>query len=187
MKQTNTKSIAATALFAAIIFMGIQAFRIPLPAAVGTPFVHFGHIFVMLAIVCLGPVRAAIAGVIGYVIFDVTNGYIHAIPNVFCCTIIKCLLVGYIFLALSKKADGDRKKEYIYAIICSVIYGIANTLLDFVWNTIELTIMGSALGAAFMAELTAIPATFINSAFTVVGIALLYKPVKNAYHRIIKK
>ena len=57
MKNENisTKKIVMTAFFAAIIYLGIQSFRIPLPAAVGTPFLHFGHIFVMLAVLMLGP------------------------------------------------------------------------------------------------------------------------------------
>ena len=78
MKSKNTtRSLVITAFFAAIVFLGIQMFRIPLPAAVGTPFLHFGHIFVMLAVVCIGPVRSAIAGTLGLVIFDMVNGYIY--------------------------------------------------------------------------------------------------------------
>ena len=42
----GVKANVMTAFFAAVIFLGIQSFRIPLPAAVGTPFVHFGHIFI---------------------------------------------------------------------------------------------------------------------------------------------
>ena len=45
-ESISTKKIVMTAFFAAIIYLGIQSFRIPLPAAVGTPFLHFGHIFV---------------------------------------------------------------------------------------------------------------------------------------------
>lgn len=43
-KDENMKRMVITAFFAAITFLGIQAFRIPLPAVVGTPFVHFRHI-----------------------------------------------------------------------------------------------------------------------------------------------
>lgn len=52
-ESISTKKIVMTAFFAAIIYLGIQSFRIPLPAAVGTPFLHFGHIFVMLAVLML--------------------------------------------------------------------------------------------------------------------------------------
>ena len=106
-QNSKTKTIVSTAFFAAVVYLGIQSFRIPLPAAVGTPFLHFGHIFVMLAIVCLGPKLSAVAGTLGLVIFDIINGYIHAIPNVFVSTIIKCVLVGVIFTALQKKAVAD--------------------------------------------------------------------------------
>lgn len=185
-QATRTKSIVITAFFTAIIFLGIQAFRIPMPAAVGTPFLHFGHIFVMLAILCLGPKKSAIAGTLGLVIFDVLNGYIHAIPNVFVSTIIKCILVGIIFEILKKKTDGTLKSEYRYAVICAGIYGVTNIVVDFLWSTAELVIMGSTLEAALTAEITSIPATIINAVFTVLGTALLFIPVKSAYRRVLR-
>ena len=165
-ESISTKKIVMTAFFAAIIYLGIQSFRIPLPAAVGTPFLHFGHIFVMLAVLMLGPKLSTVAGVLGLLVFDVLNGYIQAIPNVFVSTIIKCLLVGMIFQSLKKKAQGDAKKEYGYAVLCAAIYGITNIIVDFIWSTVELV-------------------TIINAGFTVVGIAILYVPVKKAYQRIL--
>ena len=185
-RNTHTKSVISTAFFAAVIFLGIQSFRIPLPAAVGTPFLHFGHIFVMMAIVCLGAKRSMVAAVLGYLIFDLLNGYVHAIPNVLVTTVIKCLFIGVIYAAFEKKAAGDRKKESAYAILCAVIYGVTNIFLDFVWAVVELVLIGNTLGAAIAAEITSIPATIINAVFTVVGTAILYVPVKNAYSRILK-
>lgn len=188
MKQTTgIKPMVITAFFAAIIFLGIQSFRVPLPAAVGAPFLHFGHIFVMLAILCLTPKRATIAGVLGLIIFDLLNGYLFAIPNVLVSTIIKCMLVGTIFGVLRKKANGDARKEYSFAVLCAAIYGVTNIVVDFIWSAAELVIMGSTLGAALTAELTAIPATIINAVFTVIGIAILYVPVKAAYTRVMGK
>lgn len=187
MSQTkHIKSIVSTAFFTAIVFLGIQSFRIPLPAAVGTPFLHFGHIFVVLAIVCLGPKKSAIAGTLGLVIFDLLNGYIHAIPNVFVSTIIKCLLVGLLFEAMRKKTDGSLKSEYKYAVLSAVIYGVTNIIVDFLWNTTELVILGSPLAAALSSELISIPATIINAGFTIIGMALLFIPVKSAYKRFMR-
>ncbi len=125
-------STVLTAFFAAVIFLGIQSFRIPLPAAVGTPFLHFGHIFVMLAVICLGNKRSTIAAVLGLVIFDLLNGYIHSIPNVFVSTIIKCMLVGTLYTALKKHANGNIRKEYAYGIACAAVYGITNIVVDFI-------------------------------------------------------
>ena len=165
-----------TAFFAAVIFLGIQSFRIPLPAAVGTPFLHFGHIFVMLAVICLGGRRSAIASVLGLVIFDILNGYIH-----------KCLLVGTLFAAMKKHAAGNKQKEYLYAVICAAVYGITNIVVDFIWSVAELVLLGSSLNAALIAEISSIPATMINAVFTVIGIMLLYVPITSAYNRIAHK
>jgi len=185
-RLARTRSVVITAFFAAMVYLGIQVFRIPMPAAVGTPFLHFGHIFVVLAILCLGPKGSAIAGVLGLVIFDVLNAYMHAIPNVVVCTLIECLSVGSLFLLLKRGADGNIKKEYCFAVLCAVVYGLLNIVLDFIWNTASLVIMGSSVSAAITAELTSIPATVINSVFMVVGIAALYPPVKAAYCRAVK-
>lgn len=181
---SNVTSIVTTAFFAAVIFLGIQSFRIPLPAAVGTPFLHFGHIFVMLAIICLGSRRSAIAGVLGLVIFDLLNGYIHSIPDVFVSTIIKCFLIGTVFSLLKKKANGNAHREYLAAVFCAALYGIVNIAIDFIWSVAGLMLLGSSLAAAFTAELTSIPATMINAGFTVIGITLLYAPITAAYKRI---
>ena len=97
------------------------------------------------------------------------------------------VVIGALFLLLKKQANGNQKKEYIYAVICAALYGILNILLDFVWNTVELVIAGSNLQAAITAELTSIPATMFNAVFTVIGIAVLYAPVKEAYRRAIKE
>lgn len=183
--QTHITSVVMTAFFAAVIFLGIQSFRIPLPAAVGTPFLHFGHIFVMLAIVCLGGKRSAVAGVLGLIIFDVLNGYLHAIPNVFVSTIIKCFFIGFVFSVMKKRTAGDLKKEYMSAVFCAGLYGVTNIVVDFIWSIAELMLLGSTFGAAFAAEITSIPATIINAGFTVVGIAFLYIPVTSAYRRIV--
>jgi len=180
----NVKANVMTAFFAAIIFLGIQSFRIPMPAAVGTPFVHFGHIFIMLAIVCLGGCRAAAAGVLGLVIFDILNGYIHAIPNVFVSTVVLCLLVGSIFWFMKRRAAGDLRREYRAAVICAVIYGVVNTVIDFTWSVVSLVLVGNHVLAALAAEITSIPATMINAVFTVIGVAILYVPVQAAYRRI---
>ena len=186
-RTIRVRSVVMTAFFAAVIFLGIQSFRVPLPAAVGTPFLHFGHIFVMLAILCLGPKRSAVAGVLGLVIFDLLNGYIHSIPNVFFSTLVKCLLVGWVFRLLKQKADGESKKLLGYAVICALLYGGTNIALDFAWSVGELMLMGSSIQAAVAAEITSIPATIINAGFTVIGTALLYLPVSGAYGRIAEK
>ena len=97
----RVKAMVITAFFAAITFLGIQSFRIPLPAAIGTPFVHFGHIFVVMGVLLQGGRRGAVSGTLGLVIFDILNGYMQDVPQVFIETVVKCLIVGVIFMILN--------------------------------------------------------------------------------------
>ena len=181
----QTKTIIITAFFAAITFLGIQAFRIPLPAAVGTPFVHFGHVFVVMGVLLQGGKRGAISGTLGLIIFDIINGYMQDVPQVFIETIVKCLIVGAIFAILKRKADGDSKKEYTGAVISAVIYGCMNVVIELVMGTVRMMILGSGLSAAIAGSVVSIPATVINAVFMIIAIAVLYQPVKKIYVRFI--
>lgn len=181
----QTKTIVITAFFAAITFLGIQAFRIPLPAAVGTPFVHFGHVFVVMGVLLQGGKRGAISGTLGLIIFDIINGYMQDVPQVFIETIVKCLIVGAIFAILKRKADGDSKKEYTGAVISAVIYGCMNVVIELVMGTVRMMILGSGLSAAIAGSVVSIPATVINAVFMIIAIAVLYQPVKKIYVRFI--
>ena len=60
MVTNKVKELVITAFFAAITFLGIQAFRIPLPAAIGTPFVHFGHVFVVMCVLLQNGKKGAV-------------------------------------------------------------------------------------------------------------------------------
>lgn len=182
--DSNVKSLVITAFFAAITFLGIQIFRIPLPAAVGTPFVHFGHIFVVMGVLFQGGKRGAASGAVGLVVFDLLNGFVQDIPQVFLETVVKCLIVGLIFTLLKKRADGDRKKEYKSAVICAVIYGCMNVIIEFIAGVVKMLIVGSGLAAAVAASATSIPATVINAVFMIAAIAILYQPISVIYNKL---
>lgn len=185
-KPLTTRSLIMIGCFAALIFLGIQSFRIPMPAVVGTPFLHFGHIFVVLAVICLGPKYSAAAGILGFVAFDLLNGYVPSIPNVVFSTLINCLIVGSLFVFLTAKKTADKHQEYRWAILCACLYGLLNIVIDYIWSVVELMLLGSSFFAASAIKIASIPATAINSVFTIIGIVILYYPVKNALRRIMK-
>ena len=173
MNDNKVKNLVITAFFTAITFLGIQSFRIPLPAAVGTPFLHFGHIFVVMGLLLQGGKRGAVSGTLGLTIFDMLNGYMQDAPKTFVETAVKCLIVGALFMMLKKKADGDKKKEYGAAVVCA-----------FTMSTIAMMMVGSGFAAAAVAAFTSLPATVINAVFMVIAIAILYQPVKKIYVRM---
>ena len=178
------KSMAMVAAFAAITFLGIQSFRIPMPAAVGTPFVHFGHIFVVMGVLLMGGKKGAVSGTLGLVIFDLLNGFPQDIPQVLLETVLKCLLIGVLMKYFERRADGDSGKEYRGAAVCTVLYGILNILIEFGMGIVKMMILGSGFAASVTASLTSIPATVINAVFMIVIVLLIYKPVKGIFRRI---
>lgn len=182
--DVKVKTLVITAFFAAITFLGIQVFRIPLPAAVGTPFVHFGHIFVVMGALLQGGKRGAASGAIGLVVFDLLNGFVVDIPQVLIETVVKCLIIGFIFAAMKKNANGDRKKEYKGAVICSIIYGCMNIVIEFVAGIVKMMLVGSGFSASVAGSAASIPATVINAIFMIVAITILYQPVSSIYKRI---
>ena len=111
MNDRKIKTIVSMAFFTAITFLGIQAFRIPVPAVVGTPFIHFGHVFVVLGMLLQGGRKGPSPEQQG--LSFLTPQWICTVhPQVFVETIVKCLLVGVLFAWFRKRADDDQKKEY---------------------------------------------------------------------------
>lgn len=49
-QKNSLQAIILTGLFAAIIYIGIWVLRIPVPAMVGKPFIHFGNTLTAVAI-----------------------------------------------------------------------------------------------------------------------------------------
>lgn len=185
MNDRTIKSVVSMAFFAAITFLGIQVFRIPVPAAVGTPFIHFGHVFVVLGMMLQGGKKGAVSGTAGLVIFDLLNGFVQSIPQVFCETIVKCLFVGMIFGYLKKTAGGNKKKEWKAATVSASIYAALNIGIEWIMQIIMLVITGSHLRAAVAASTASIPATVVNAVFLVIIVSVLYIPVTRAYRRFM--
>ena len=105
-------------------------------------------------------------------------------PQVFLESVIKCLLIGALFAALKKRAEGNMRKEYRDAMFCTVVYGCMNILIEFVMGIVKMMILGSGFAAAAAGSAASIPATVINVVFLVIAVALLYRPVEKLYRRM---
>ena len=165
--------LTKVALFAAVTFLGIQAFRIPLPAAVGVPFLHFGNIFLLLGALILGGKKGAFAGAIGFAIFDLLNGYITVMPKV----IILAILMSFVASKLFEhfKDQIGITKALIVATTCAFLISLTG---DFLYDTATLFLVGNGLSVAMWGAFTSLLATFVNSVFGIVAVTILY-PVLN--------
>ncbi|KRN06246.1 membrane protein [Liquorilactobacillus sucicola DSM 21376 = JCM 15457] len=173
--SSGVASIVLVGLFAAITYLGIQFFRIPLPAAVGAPFIHFGNSLVVLAVLFLGFYKGAIAGSIGLGIFDVLNGYAAEAPIIIIEVFVVALVVTQSF-RLVKYNDS----KILNITLVAVAAGVTKVILSFIEGVIKLLLGGSGLGAAVTSSFLSLPATVINSISTVIIVSLLYIPVKKA-------
>lgn len=184
-RSNSVKNIVVVAFFAAVTYLGIQVFRIPIPAAVGTPFLHFGNIFVVLGILFLGGRRGAVSGTLGLLIFDLLNGYIQAMPKIFVVTILKCLILEWLFSYLNRKFHQGKRAEYRNAMVVTACYVVLTIVLEFVAGVIELLIAGSVLGGAVVASFASLPATAVNGIFTLIGVGIAYLPLKRALKKVL--
>ena len=97
--ENSLRAIVLTALFAAMIYVGVLL-RIPLPAIVGRPFIHFGNTLTAVAILLLGFRNGALAGVIGLGGFDLLNGYAATSWLTMLETLVVAIVLSAIFKAM---------------------------------------------------------------------------------------
>ncbi|SFG53017.1 ECF transporter S component [Sporolactobacillus nakayamae] len=171
-KSFDVSDIVLVALFAAIIYLGIWILRIPLPAAVGAPFIHFGNSLLVLAVLLIGGFRGGLAGAIGLGLFDLLSGYASTAPVTVILAFAVAGIVTYAFHLL-KHVD-----KPLNIFILAVVAGASKIVLEFLHGLIELLFGGSAFGAAVVGAFTSLPATAINAVSTVIIVSVLYFPLK---------
>ncbi|WP_353947521.1 ECF transporter S component [Sporolactobacillus sp. Y61] len=168
----GVSDIVLVALFAAITYLGISLFRIPLPAAIGAPFIHFGNSLVVLSALLLGGTRGGIAGAIGLGLFDLLNGYASTSPV----TALMALIIAAIVTG-SFRLFG-RRDTVLHILFVAIIAGASKIILEFIYHVILALLSGSAFGPAVIASITSQLATSINAVSTVIIVTILYFPLK---------
>ncbi|GAY77127.1 substrate-specific component PdxU of predicted pyridoxine ECF transporter [Sporolactobacillus inulinus] len=179
-KSFGVRDIVLVALFAAVTYLGISALRIPLPAAVGAPFIHFGNSLLVLSVLLLGGFRGGLAGAIGLGLFDLLNGYASTAPV----TVILAFLVAAIVsgaFTLLKHQDSP-----LNIFILALVAGVSKIALEFLHGLIEKLLLGSAFTPAVVAAFTSLPATAINAISTVIIVTVLYFPLKRDCRSLIQ-
>ncbi|MDD7718699.1 MAG: ECF transporter S component [Eubacteriaceae bacterium] len=80
-QSEKVRNLCETALFIAIVFLGVFIIKIPGPFG----YAHIGDSMIFLAVLMLGGKRGAVAGGLGAAIADVVSGYtIWALPTMVC-------------------------------------------------------------------------------------------------------
>lgn len=165
------QNLVLIALFAALTLMGTMI-KIPLPTGA---FLHFGNAVVLLAVLLIGYWQGALAGGIGFFIFDILNGFAAEAPYF----LVESFIVGAAaYLAFSFfKRKPTRIRQIIIIGICA---GIAKFIMSVIKATVMSMIAGAQLKPAFFAALATMPATVINIFSTILIVTLVYFPLRHA-------
>lgn len=180
-EENSLQSIVMTGLFAAIIYIGIWVLRIPLPAIVGKPFIHFGNTLTAVAILYLGYRNGMLAGVIGLGGFDILNGYAATSWLTMLEVVIVASVISAVF-RLMKYNDSPRN-----IIILSIIAGVTKIFTS--WgNSVIVGLMGGmAVKTAMISAFLSLLATVINSCSTAICTPILYFALKSVSSRVMKR
>lgn len=160
----SLRDIIAIGLFAAICYVALEAFKIPIPSPVGAPFLHMGNMFVILASLLFSGVTGGLAGSIGMGLWDITHGYAFTSYKTF---ILKFGIGFFTGLVASKGHKKDAKSPLIYLGIASTFF----IVLGFVFLYVAFNVGNVITVAGVEKELVISPFLYIFS--LILGIALL--------------
>lgn len=107
----SLRDIIVIGLFAAICYVALDYFKIPIPSPVGTPFLHMGNMFVILASLLFSGVTGGLAGSIGMGIWDILHGYAATSYKTF---ILKFGMGLFTGLVASKGQKKDARSPIVY-------------------------------------------------------------------------
>ena len=178
-RENSLVSIIMTGLFAAIIYLGVWVLRIPVPALVGRPFIHFGNTLTAVAILYLGYRNGMLAGIIGLGGFDLLNGY----AATSWLTMLEVVIVASVLTAVYKGMHYQDSKRNI--IILGIIAGITKIFTTYCVSIVEALMVGTSLNVALVSSFVSLPATVINSISTAICTPILYFAVRDGAKRVL--
>jgi len=173
----STKDIVLMALFVGLTVVG-TSIRVTLPALMGNPFFHFGMPVLCLAVLTLGFFKGSLAGGIGFVIFDVLNGFIVDAPIM----LVESFLVGGTLYLMSYIFRSHQESVWFIPFIMSVT-AVAKIVIVFIENLLIQLIMGNPLKVSAVASASTLYITALNAVVAVFVVSLLYKPVIFLYRK----
>ncbi|WP_125982216.1 ECF transporter S component [Loigolactobacillus iwatensis] len=176
MRQKNSlRAVIFTGLFAAIIFIGISVLRIPVPALVGRPFIHFGNALTVLAILFLGARNGAIAGAVGLGGFDLLNGY----AATSWLTVLEVLVIALVVHTTYRLFKFDDRTSHIVTI--GIVAGVTKIFTSYLVSIVEALMAGTLFKVAVVSAFFSLPATVINSISTAIIVPILYYLLRGAF------
>ena len=91
-RTERIKDLCETALFVAIVFIGVFIIKFPGPFG----YAHIGDSMIFLSVLMLGGKRGAVAGGVGAALADIVSGYaVWAVPTLICKAVMALVMGSY--------------------------------------------------------------------------------------------
>lgn len=175
-QKSSIHQVTFVAVFAALTVIGTMI-KIPMPTGA---FAHLGNAVLLLAVLLLGYTKGALAGGLGFAIFDLLNGYAAEAPYF----LFESFIVGaFAYGAFLFFHKNPTKIWQIMTI--GVVTGVGKVMMTQLKNTVTLFYLGSDWSSAFVAASTKLPATLINVMTTILIVTFLYFPLKKILQRYL--
>jgi len=149
-KGSSTRTIAFSAVMAALVCVATMLIQVPIPATKG--FFNLGDAMVMVAGLAFGPIVGAIAGGLGSSLADFLGGWYTWVPFTLIIKGVEGYLVGWI-----NKTLGQSRGKYAYIIawflgglemvsgyflVQVAMYGFSAALVELPFNFIQMAMSG---------------------------------------------
>ncbi len=154
MSNTKLRRLVNSSLMAALVVVGTMVIRIP---TFTRGYIHVGDSVVYLCGIFLGPLYGGVAAGLGSFLADVLAGYVVYAPVSLLIKFFDAMVVGFIYLRLTKKHPSTLKKLAVfslavffgglimvlgYLIFESALYGFPTAVLGVVPNIVQAVIGG---------------------------------------------
>ncbi len=136
MRKKHTIKAVYSALFTALIFIGTQFIRIPLPLG----YFNMGDCFILLSAVVIGGPYAIIASALGATLADILSGYIIYAPATI---IIKSVMVIIMIASLKLGKNKGKKIQNILFLVGAILSEIIMMWGYFIYDTMIYSFTGA--------------------------------------------
>ncbi len=183
MKSKQTLTLAMSALFAALCYIGFSYFRIDIPVGTEKTAFHLGNVFCVLAALFIGGFWGGMSGAVGMTIADLTTGYVTSAPKTFLLKLCIGLVAGFVAHKVFHISKEDARKVSLpIATVLSCAAGmafnvVADPVVGYFYKTYLLGVPQEA--AAIWAKMGAVT-TLVNAVVAVVVASIFYLALRPA-------
>lgn len=183
MKSKQTLTLAMSALFAALCYIGFSYFRIDIPVGTEKTAFHLGNVFCVLAALFIGGFWGGMSGAVGMTIADLTTGYVTSAPKTFLLKLCIGLVAGFVAHKVFHISKEDARKVSLpIATVLSCAAGmafnvVADPVVGYFYKTYLLGVPQEA--AAIWAKMGAVT-TLVNAVVAVIVASIFYLALRPA-------